>query len=106
MVDRSADPIREKRTHAHGRSGRGHRREHQGVGLDEPGAGGRGRWPDCGPRYWDSPPVKVTCSTAPCAALMTVPTVALVITLSGIRSQANCRPPSGVALGKMRASIA
>jgi hypothetical protein len=35
--------------------------------------------------------VKVTCSTAPCAALVTVPTVALVITLSGIRSQANCR---------------
>ena len=31
--------------------------------------------------YSDSPPVKVTCSTAPCAALVTVPTVALVITL-------------------------
>src|SRR6266851_1700666 len=55
--------------------------------------------------YSDSPPVKVTCSTAPCAALVTVPTVALVIRLSGIRSQANCRPPSGVALGKMRTSI-
>src|SRR6266849_5797783 len=51
--------------------------------------------------YSDSPPVKVTCSTAPCAAVVTVPTVALVITLSGIRSQANCRPPSGVALGKV-----
>ena len=26
------------------------------MGLDEPGAGGRGRWPDCGPRQGYSPP--------------------------------------------------
>src|SRR5215208_3569816 len=46
--------------------------------------------------YSDSPPVKVTFSIAPSAALVTVPTVAFVMTLSGIRSQANCLPPSGV----------
>src|SRR5207237_903560 len=50
--------------------------------------------------YSDSPPVKVTCSTAPCAALVTVPTVALVITLSGSETQAECPPAIGVALGE------
>jgi integrase len=44
--------------------------------------------------YSDSPPVKVTCSTAPCAALVTVPTVALVnaISLAEARKRtAECR---------------
>jgi hypothetical protein len=50
LGDRSADPVCEKRPDPHGCPGRGDRGKHQGVGLDEPGAGGRGRWPDCGPR--------------------------------------------------------
>ena len=49
-LSRSADPVCEKRPDPHGCPGRGHRGKHQGVGLDEPGAGGRGRWPDRGPR--------------------------------------------------------
>src|SRR5580704_3491484 len=47
--DRSADPIREKCTDPHGCPGRGDRGEHQGVGLDDAGAGGRGRRTDCRP---------------------------------------------------------
>jgi hypothetical protein len=50
VVDRSADPVREKCPHTLRRSDRRDSREHQGVGLDDAGAGGRGRWPDCGPR--------------------------------------------------------
>jgi len=48
--DRSADPIREKCPHTLRRAGRGDRGEHQGVGLDDAGAGWRGRRSDCGPR--------------------------------------------------------
>src|SRR5580693_1802016 len=50
LGDRSADPIREKCSDPHGCPGRRDRREHQGVGLDDASAGGRGRWADCGPR--------------------------------------------------------
>src|SRR6202035_5534283 len=49
-VDRSADPVCQKCTDPHGCAGRGDRGEHQGVGLDEPGAGGRGWRADRGPR--------------------------------------------------------
>src|ERR1700736_6069366 len=49
VVDRSADPVCQKCTDPHGCPGRGNRGEHQGVGLDDAGAGGRGRWPDRGP---------------------------------------------------------
>src|SRR5215831_8508739 len=45
--------------------------------------------------YSDSPSLNLTCTTLPCGASVTVPTVALVITLSEPRSHANCRPPSG-----------
>src|ERR1700730_9088839 len=48
--DRSADPTREKCPHTIRRAGRGDRGEHQGVGLDDAGAGWRGRRSDCGPR--------------------------------------------------------
>jgi hypothetical protein len=37
LADRSADPVCEKRAHPHGRSDRRDSRQHQGVGLDEPG---------------------------------------------------------------------
>src|SRR5580704_3807958 len=43
-------PYAKKRTDPHGGAGRRDRREHQGVGLDDAGAGGRGWRPDCGPR--------------------------------------------------------
>src|SRR5580704_515208 len=43
VVDRPADPVCEKCPHPHGRPGRGDRGEHQGVGLDDASAGGRGR---------------------------------------------------------------
>src|SRR6516164_3179559 len=56
--------------------------------------------------YSDSPSLNLTCTTLPCGASVTVPTVALVITLSEPRSHANCRPPSGCASGKIRTSIA
>ena len=46
--DRSADPVCQKCTDPHGCAGRRDSRKHQGVGLDDAGAGGRGRWPDCG----------------------------------------------------------
>jgi hypothetical protein len=39
MVDRSADPVREKCPHTLRRSDRRDRREHQGVGLDDAAAG-------------------------------------------------------------------
>src|ERR1700731_247440 len=42
VVDRSADPVREKCPHTLRRSDRRDSREHQGVGLDDAGAGGRG----------------------------------------------------------------
>jgi hypothetical protein len=41
-------PYAKKRSDPHGCPGRRDSREHQGVGLDEPGAGGRGRRADCG----------------------------------------------------------
>src|ERR1700722_5559783 len=50
LADRSADPVCEKCPHTLGRSDRRDSREHQGVGLDDAGAGGRGRRSDCGPR--------------------------------------------------------
>src|SRR3984893_8538277 len=50
VVDRPADPVCQKCTDPHGCAGRRDSREHQGVGLDEPGAGGRGWWADRGPR--------------------------------------------------------
>src|SRR5580700_2584767 len=46
--DRSADPVCQKCPHPHRCPGRRDRGEHQGMGLDDAGAGGRGRWPDCG----------------------------------------------------------
>src|ERR1700736_2358189 len=45
VVDRPADPVCQC-TDPHGCAGRRDSREHQGVGLDEPGAGGRGWWGD------------------------------------------------------------
>src|SRR4051794_14576298 len=54
--------------------------------------------------YSDSPSLNLTCTTLPCGASVTVPTVALVITLSEPRSHANWRPPSGCACGKIRTS--
>jgi hypothetical protein len=50
LANRSADSIREKRPHPHGCPGRRDSRQHQGVWLDDAGAGGRGRRSDCGPR--------------------------------------------------------
>jgi hypothetical protein len=50
VVDRSADPVREKCPDPHGCPGRRDRGKHQGVGLDDAGAGGRGWRPDRGPR--------------------------------------------------------
>jgi hypothetical protein len=50
LGDRPADPVRQKCTDPHGCPGRRDRREHQGVGLDDAGAGRRGRRADCGPR--------------------------------------------------------
>src|SRR3984893_12177546 len=47
--DRPADPVCEKRQDPLGRSNCGNRGEHQGVGLDDAGAGGRGRRTDCRP---------------------------------------------------------
>jgi hypothetical protein len=44
LADRAADPVCKKFQDAFGRSDRGHRREHEGVGLDEPGARRRRRW--------------------------------------------------------------
>jgi len=43
VVDQSADPVREKCTDTHGCPGRRDSRKHQGMGLDDAGAGGRGR---------------------------------------------------------------
>ena len=48
--DRPADPVCQKCADPHACPGRGDRGEHQGVGLDDAGAGGRGRRADCGPR--------------------------------------------------------
>src|SRR5690242_10146276 len=56
--------------------------------------------------YSDSPSLNLTCTILPCGASVTVPTVALVITLSEPRSHADCRPPSGCACEKIRTSIA
>src|ERR1700720_3575392 len=50
LGDRSADPVCQKCSDPHGCPGRRDSREHQGVGLDDAGAGGRGWRPDCGPR--------------------------------------------------------
>src|SRR5580693_2039237 len=50
LGDRPADPVCEKRTDPHGCPDCGHRRKRQGVGLDDASAGGRGWWPDRGPR--------------------------------------------------------
>jgi hypothetical protein len=43
LADRAADPVCEKRADPHGCSDRGHSGEHQGMGLDDAGAGLRGR---------------------------------------------------------------
>jgi hypothetical protein len=48
--DRPADPVCEKRHDPYGCPDRRDSREHQGVGLDDAGAGGRGWRSDCGPR--------------------------------------------------------
>ena len=45
LRDRPADPVCEKCPHTLRRSDRGHRGEHQGVGLDDASAGGRGWYP-------------------------------------------------------------
>ena len=46
----SADPVCQKCTDPHGCPGRCDRGKHQGMGLDDAGAGGRGRRPDRRPR--------------------------------------------------------
>ena len=49
LADRAADPVCEECPHPLGCADCGHRGKHQGVGLDDAGAGGRGRRSDCGP---------------------------------------------------------
>src|SRR3984893_4641245 len=49
LGDRPADPVCQKCTDPHGCPGRRDRGKHQGVGLDDASAGGRGRRTDCPP---------------------------------------------------------
>jgi hypothetical protein len=76
LVDRSADPVCEKRQDPHGCPGRRDSREHQGVGLDDAGAGGRGWRADCGPRQGYSPPgSSASPKSVPAAKIQSIETV-------------------------------